>query len=59
MTDDVSADAPNAEFREAIASLPINFCAVGSGTPVSAASSPADSRADASRRAAAVIITTA
>ena len=45
--------------RPATASLPISFCAVGSGTPVSPASSAADSRAHGSRRAAAVIITTA
>ena len=41
------------------ASWPMSFCAVGSGTPVSADSSVALSRAPAGRRAAAVIRTTA
>ena len=52
---------PRAEVRSpAAASRPISFCAVGSGTPVSAASAVADSRASpAAPRAAAVRITTA
>ena len=45
--------------RPDAASWPISFCAVGSGTPVSAESSVALSRAPAGRRAAAVIKTTA
>ena len=54
-----AARAADAGEEASIASWPMSFWAVGSGTPVSAESSVALRRAPAGRRAAAVIKTTA
>ena len=54
-----AAGAANAGEQARAGQWPISFCAVGSGTPVSSASSVARQPRAAPRRAAAVISTTA